>query len=754
MISFQNPELLILLLIPILLLPKIRYFVGVKKEIGLLNILIAITLVLTFAGPQVTLEASSELDPQVTVVRDASESSSLINEPEYPEDEANIVYRSVNSDRSDFVSQIKSSTQEGETVLFVSDFQSSTGDLPEYFRENNISANVIRSDIKKEDAVRIEGPDTTVIGAENQFEALVSSTKNKSQITVGRGNETIYSGEPPHEFDITFEEEGYHELWASTDSEDEFEENNEYFKTVRVREKPEVAAIGPSEGLEDQLDEFYSVQNFDSVPENIDEFDNVLLKEPVQSRDLENYLIEGGGLIYTGDDYSPSYLPVEASEQDADTDAPVVILLMDISQNMGCPAGEGFECGSGDELENPSQEQIGMSLRLAAGIVDDEGRGSLPDNTRVSLMPYADRIYSNGIEEPRLLGTHRQEIVRDISSIRPQSEPAHHDRALIAANSLLSDIEADGNVVMISNGKIPFSANPSRQQRMRNDALDEARIMDGKLVTVGVDSGYQQPPDRGEAFLEELSSRTNGGQYFNANEDSLNFNFTAGGGSTDVQALRTTESNHFITRDYSVQASVPQIDTTEAKDTASELVSTSDGRPFLTTWRYGVGKVASFSGDNQELNALMTESPGLVGRTFSWTSRAEQRELWVEGSRSGDEFKLVSRSNKDNFTRRSENRYVNDLNPGDNGFYSEVNLTYSKNYRPEIERVGYNEDALAEITVDGRVYDEDEIDDFLSGLESESRENVESRDLRPYTLALTLLMYLGFVGLRKRNGLA
>lgn|GEM_PF-1978945 len=754
MISFQNPELLVLLLLPLFLLPKIRYFIGVKKEIGLINILIGVLLVLTVATPQITVEASSDLDPQLTVVRDSSESSSLINQPELPEEEANIVYRSVNSDRSDFVSQVKSSTQEDETVLFISDFQADTGDLPEYFREKNISANILRSDTERENAVRIEGPSTTVVGAENQFEASISSTANRSELTVGRGNETIYTGRPPHEFEISFEQEGYHRLWASTDSEDEFEENNEYFKTVRVREKSEVAVVGPSGGLEEQVEDFYEVENFDSVPGDLEEFDNLLVKEPVQSTELENYLVEGGGLIYTGDEYSMSYLPVEASEQDSSTDAPVVILLMDISQNMGCPAGEGFECGSSEGLQNPTQDQIGMSLRIAAGIVDDEGRGSLSDNTRVSLMPYSDFINSRGIDEPRLLGTHREEVLRDISSIRPQSEPARHDRALVAANSLLSDIEADGNVVMISNGRIPFSTNPGRQQRIRKDALNEASIMNGRLVTVGVDSGYQEPPDTGEVFLEEISGRTDGGQYFNAVQEPLNFNFTAGAGSTDVQSLRVDDQSHFITDDYSIQASIPQVDNTESKETASRVVSTSDGRPFLTTWRYGVGKVASFSGDNQDLNALMSESPGLVGRTFSWVTKSEQRDIWIEGSRTGDEFRLVSREGGENFTRRAENRHVEDLDPSENGFYFESNLTYSKNYRPEIERVGYNEDALAEITVDGRVYDEETLGDFVSGLESDSRENVESEDLRPYLLSLALLLYLGFVGLRKRNGLA
>lgn len=748
MISFQTPEILILVILPILLAPKIRNFVGVKKEIGLLNVLIAIILIVAAAGPQMTMESSSSSDPQLTILKDSSESSSLINEEEYSEEDVDIVYRSVNSDRDDFSAQVKSSTSAGENVLFVSDFQTNINNLPDYFRENNISSNVLRTDIKDENAVRIEGPEKTVIGAENQFEVKISSTTaNKTNLLVGRENQTIYSGEPPHKFEISFDEEGYHKLWARTESQDEFSENNEYYKTIRVREKPNVASVGPSGDMEKQLDEFYNIENHDALPEDLEKFDNILLKEAVDSRDLENYLVEGGGLVYTGKDYSPGYLPVEQSEQDSTTDAPVVVLLMDISQNMGCPAGDGFECGSGDDLQNPTQDQIGMSIRIAYEIVEN-----LPENSRVSLMPYADKAYSQGIEKPRLLGTHRTQILEDISSIGPVSEPAYHDRALIAANSRLSNIDTNGNVVMISNGKIP-PAVPFPGEA-RNTALNEASIMNGRLVAIGVDSGYQSPPEEGKEFLTELAERSDGGFYLDGKEDDLQLTFDAGGGSSDVQPLAVTDSSHFITRDYNIQASVPQIDTTEVKPTASEIVSTGDGRPFLTTWRYGVGRVASFSGDNQDLNALMEESPGLVGRTFSWTNRNEEREIWVEGDRAGDEFLVVSRQERENFTRKSENHYEKELNPNSTGFYSEENITYSKNYRPEIERVGYNEDALPEVTVDGRVYNEDELDEFFDNLESKTQESAESRDLRPHSLILALLLYLGFVGLRKRNGLA
>ncbi|MFP4038173.1 MAG: vWA domain-containing protein [Candidatus Nanohaloarchaea archaeon] len=705
----------------------------------------ALLLVLTAAGPQLTADSEVEPNPQVKVVQDSSESSSLIERPDLSTEEADLVFRSVNSDQDDFRDQVRNVVDPGDNLLFVSDFQSSIEGLEDHFRRENVSSNVFRGEMAEEHAVRIEGPSKTVIGAENRFEVEVDSTSESPELKVGLGNETLYTGEPPYKFNRSFDKNGYRKIWAEIEAEDEFSENNEYFKTVRVREKPDMASIGPEGGLEQELEGFYSVDSFNSLPAELD-YDTLLLKKPVQSQKLEDYIVEGGGLVYTGNDYSPGYLPVDQVSDDSRTDAPVVVLLMDVSQNMGC-VSEGW-CATGDDFEeNPDQDNLGMSIRLAYEIVE-----KLPGNSRVSLMPYADRVYSAGIEKPRLLGTHRKEVLKDISSIRPKSAAAYHSRGLINANSLLSSFEADGNLLMISNGEIPPAVGDQAEERRK--LLREASILDGRMITVGVDSGFTSPSEEGEKFLKELAEESPGGYYVDGRKDSLNFNFSAGGGSSSQETLKVTDSTHFITENYRPQASISDIDSTEALSSSSQPVSTSSGKPFLTTWRYGLGRVAAFSGDNQHLDASIGKEPGLVGRTFSWSTRPEERQIWVEGSRQGDDFKIVSRNEKQNFTRRSANRYVKDLNPGQTGFYSSGNVTYSKNYRPEIERVGYNERKLSEVTVDGRVYTEEDLEEFFEGLESEELKEEKTTDLRPYLLVTVLLSYLAFVGLRKRKGLA
>ena len=746
MITFQTPEILVLLLIPLALTLKTLSFERYRKFIGLLNVLVAVSLVFAAAGPQLSLETDTAPVPQVTIVQDSSESASLMQKQEFSTEEADLIYRTVDPENQDFTSQVKSITDPGSHVLFASDFQTSTQGLPSYFRENNISSNAFRADMEEEQAVRIEGPSETVIGAENSFEAVISSsTSSNATITVGLDNQTIYQGEAPYKFTRSFDENGFRKIWVEIDTGDRFEENNEYYKTVRVREKPEIASIGSEGNIEQQLEEFYSIQNFDSVPEEMDSYDAVLMKEASSSQKLRNYIIEGGGLIYTGDDYSPSYLPVRQSERQSNTDAPLVVLLMDISQNMGCPSGAN--CADAEGYQNVSQENMAMSIRLAYEIVEN-----LPQNSRVSLIPYADKAYSQGIESPRLLGTHRNQVLEDVSSIGPASRPAYHGRGLTAANSLVSSMDVESNVVMISNGRIPPAVPfPSES---RNTALREASSLNGRLITVGVDSGFRSPREEGEEFLRELAERSSGGFYLDGKEDDLNFNFSAGGGSSQLELLKVTDSTHFIAQNYEADISVPGMDATTAKPTASQVVSTVSGKPFLTTWRYGIGKVSAFSGDNPDLDALMQRGPGLVGRTFSWTTRPENRSLWIEGEREGDDFRIISRNERENYTRKASNRFVKELAPGENGFYSEEDLIFSKNYRTEIERVGYDEEKMSDLTVDGRVYTEEDINEMFEDIEPEETDSTRTLDLRPHFLVFSLLTYLSFVGLRKRKGLA
>ena len=743
MIKFQTPELLILSLLVIYGGYKAVQMTGLKRHVGLLNVAVALLLLLAVSGPEITVSQEDELRPSVTVIQDVSESSSLINDWESESDFANLNVRNVDSDSDSFEAQVESIVEEDERYLFVSDLQFES-DLPQYFVENNVSMNLLTPEIDEEHAVRIEGPRQTVIGAENRFNIEVSSSTSESvNVEAGIGNETLESGEPPLELDLSFDEEGYQEIWAEIETEDRFSENNNYYKTVKVMEKPMIASIGQSSGLEDELESFYSIDSFENLPSNLEEYEAVIMKQEEDSKQLRDFLVDGGGLMYTGNEYEMDYLPVEPAERPEETDAPLVVLLMDISQNMACSSDSpcGDQLGGGVEAEN-----MATSMIVANQIVE-----GLPDNARVSLLPYAERAYVGDMNEPRVIASNRQSITEDISSLQPLNEISRHERGLREADNILSRNEGDGNVVMISNGRIAERLN---RDTTIDDSNLEVRTLGGRLTTIGVTSELDSLRDEDEEFLQDLAESSENGFYMDGRNPNLEFTFDAGGGADEMQPLVVSNSNHFITDGYRPNASVFEVDGVEPRPAADELVSTANGEPVLVSGRYGLGRITAFSADNSDLESLMDQDPSLVGRTLSWSSGPLERDIWVEGSRVGDDFQVVSREPLEGFSRESDERYINSIEPDETGFYSEYNTSYSVNYRSEIERVGYNEEEFSRFTNNGNIYSEENLDVFFEGLDEEPVESQESMELTSYLVALAMIIYLFFVGIRKRNGLA
>jgi len=351
------------------------------------------------------------------------------------------------------------------------------------------------------------------------------------------------------------------------------------------------------------------------------------------------------------------------------------------------------------------------------------------------------------------LNSNRDEIEESIASLEPDG-PTFHNNGLRTANHMVDEAEySDSNIVMIADGKISDLA---ARNNVETDTLREADRSDAKIITVGVGDEYPRAiEDEDREFLTQVAERSEEGFYLDGHSaDQLDFAFQAGGGSEEMNHLTVTESDHFITGDKRVEMSLSQIDSTEVRSGASQLISTADGSPFLTTWRYGLGKIAVFSGDNQDLEQVLEKEPGLAGRTISWSiGGQEEDDLRVEGDRQDDDFRLISSEPKDGFTRISENRYKLDLEPNSTGFHESHGKVYAKNYRSEIEDLGYNEEVFSEMTVDGRVYSGDQVSELIGLAEPQADETDQIIELTTYVLAVVLVLYLCFVGLRKRNGL-
>ncbi len=729
MIGFENPELMLLSLLLLPLIVRSLKFRPLKRIIAILTVLAAFSLITAAAGMGISAEETGSEVAELVLVEDQSMSSQLINKEDLEAEDVVFDRRTVNSDRENFDSQVENLLEPNETYLFVSDLQTDINGIDQSFEEKNASVNLLREEMEEEHSIVIEGPDEAVIGAENSYTAQVSSTNGTTSMTVGKGEEVIYSGtEEEYEFDLTFDEPGYEQIWAEIEADDVYGENNEYFKTVKIREKPELLVIGGEGSLETELEEFYEIDYASTAPEYVEEYDTVLMKESQDNQELRNYLIEGGGLVYTGNDYNADYIPVNDAEMEEETDAATLIVLIDISVGAG-------EYGAAEAAKSISHE-----------LVD-----SLPSNTRLGVVAYND--YSYDVIDPVLLSEGREEAKDKISRLEPGG-PTFHDRGMRGANSMIrnNDIE-DGNIVMLTDGKISDLA---ERRNVARETQREVSRSSARLITVGVGEEFpRELEEEDREFLTDLAERTEGGFYVEGHSaEQLEFTFDAGDGAGEMNPLAITDSTHFITRGHTTEASIIDMDGSETKSGANELVETVEGQPFLTTWRYGTGRVAAFSGDNQDMEELMDQDPGLAGRTFSWTTGPMERDKWIEGETVRDDFRIYSREQEEGFVRQSEERYYNELSHNETGFYEESGVEYSVNYRPELQQLGYNEEVFSEFTVNGQVYQPNQIETLYEQLDTQEQTSDNRIDLRPYLLLAALVFYLSAVSIRKRKGLA
>ncbi|PSH00109.1 MAG: hypothetical protein BRC28_01205, partial [Nanohaloarchaea archaeon SW_4_43_9] len=146
-------------------------------------------------------------------------------------------------------------------------------------------------------------------------------------------------------------------------------------------------------------------------------------------------------------------------------------------------------------------------------------------------------------------------------------------------------MDGEGNLMLISDGKITPLGDFYNDTRNSRELAEES---EQKIISVMVGQ------DPNEPFLTGIS-RLSGG-YSISDVKSQEIQFQGGGASTKAVSLIKNNNNHFITREVSIDGSTSGFYGAEPKPGARQLVSGTNSEPFLTTWRYGTGRVTAFSG--------------------------------------------------------------------------------------------------------------------------------------------------------------
>lgn len=731
MIGFERPEILILLLaiLPMfyaLLKSENRF----KRVLWSSKIVTFSLIILALSLPFV--ETSSELmeEPELVVLEDRSLSTEVLQDTNLEFDQVERSDRVIASgNNSELKDGILRNVDENGNYLLKTDLQSSQSleGLEEEINERNATLNLLKTDTYDEASVSINGPDSTVPGAENRYEIEVYSTADNPPEPVVTLNEEQVNLEQEEEvwyFEESFDSEGVHELEAEIEFDGYFERNKNYYKAIEVREKPNILVLGDRGPLGEQLETFYNVEYVDSIPNDLSDYYSIIAKQEFDEADVVDYVAEGNGLVYTGEiEQNYDILPVSPTGEEQDTDGAKIMLVIDASHTTGTDGPTG---------------NIEESIDIAYALVDQ-----LPGNNEVGAIAYQQEAFL--ISEPQPLVYNREQLKEDISRVETEGNTFHH-KGLKGAEDVMDE---EGNVIMISDGIIhPLGEEVNTYERSR----DVASRLPQQLITIGVGE------ETNEEFLRELAD-LGGGTYMDSSDSSrLNFMFDAGGAETGTGELGVLDSTHFITEDLTLSARALGFDPVEPATGSDQLVASVDSEPFLTTWNYGVGRVAAFSGDDPDLSNVLAQEPSLVTRTVSWSvgdpDRNRDEWLSIDSARVGEEVTVRSSENFEGLRRSGEDLYTGEIEPEDTGFHDFEGKTYSYNYNPQKEDIGYDEDNKEIISrTGGRIYEEGDESDILSDLETHSeREVTTEKSLTGYILVLILVIFLSEVGYRKLRG--
>ena len=241
-------------------------------------------------------------------------------------------------------------------------------------------------------------------------------------------------------------------------------------------------------------------------------------------------------------------------------------------------------------------------------------------------------------------------------------------------------------------------------------------------------------------------------------------------------SLRPYSSDHFITKNVNfTNATITGYNDVTPKGGAERLVITTTGKPVLTTWRFGLGRVAAFTTDDGEgegsrwATAIYNGSSAkLISGTTNWAignPRAEEGavldspDTWL-GTPSNltltmydegiPQLKLDGSSLDLALTGR--NTYETNVNPETIGIHDLSGYPLAVNYQLEYRDVGLNKDIEPLIlATGGKIYTEKDARALLlkDARQNSVRQSDEPVSLKVYVLLAALVLYLGEIIARR-----
>lgn len=770
---FALPELLwaipLVLLLGVVLIrnrDKARLFAASR-------LLVFCLIIAAAANPYfVEVHTISSQKPSITILDDRTVSMGIFD-PDIAtrvESYVDAPLRTFSGDTTPLGDKIVQYALPGSTLLLVSDGYSNSGrsleDALALARASNTTTFALSLDPQRDDAgVEISGTNTAVLAGDYPFKVLVRSSRGyQGPISVFADEKMIYSdtivanNSASIKISHSFLETGNHILRAVI-APDGQPINDNYQKAVYVVPKPQVLLISSGNSpLATDLDDLYKLTIVSELPDRLEGYKAVVLDDIRYNSlltPLQSYVREGGGLVVVGGEDAYDHgnyrnssleeiLPVR-SVPSIFEGGKTLIFVMDISFSLlttrtadGTPLLDYEKALAVELLKSPHFRDY-----------------------KVGLVVFGSKAYN--VQDPVPLSRAESVLRERIMSLAPTgTENSYLDSGLQLAWDMLNVSGGQGELVILSDGNL---YNYPEVVARSIDLLRQMNLT-ARLVQVQAFAGAT-------GRFDYLASQTGSDYSAFVYPDSLTTTMQeppAGvvpeESSLTGYAVNVVNKNHYITADLSLNATVTGFNDVTPRPGAQRLAALPDGKPVLTVWRYGLGRVAALTVDDGSSWAgelYASPSSQLISSTVNWAvgdPRPQDDRVEADDGWQGTPLSVTISSNarpsfpEADVEKVGDNRYVATFIPNSTGIYYIGNYGLAVNYPQEFRDIGFNPDFSRMIMANGgKVFSEAEARQSLVVEAGRvSRRTVQERiSRRDILLLLALLIFLTEIIYRKRD---
>jgi len=802
--QFANP-LVFLLISPVVLGGLYAVRKGVSKYLILSRVIILCLLITALASP-FTMGMTTVKDdaPRITVLTDKTMSMDIFNK-----DTGQKIYEGIKSKTPTTFREFAGMTSpvgdeiisasENNHIVLVSDGNTNSGkDLSDAItfvsktgtRVFSVNQKLLHNDL----SVEIAGAKNLIIGNENVFNIVVRQAGESAsyRLDVKVDNDPVNLPDESKNIDqkertktipfsYTFKKLGTHSIEATItpEGEDWFPINNKFYKSVYVVPKPEVLAITDDTGspLYQIIDSLYAVDRAGSIPDDLTKYRTVIIDNKgagmLGSDSLKNYVGGGGGLVVVGGDAS--------YDKGNYNNSPVEAMLPIISRAAEYRGGRNLvivmDASGSTSFEDPTTKIsfIGLIDANALNIVDKVARDSTVGVVAFGGVTVKTNMLSMGSD------ANRAELDKFIREIGPKGgdNPTDLENGLRAAEEMLNSVSGTKEIIVFSDGMMPAEG----VETIKKTAVD-LKNKNIRMQFVQIRLAYETAKTPNELYNEiALVAGEPKAIVLNPDERASTLIIEEPGASPTPTPTETPEisyeyplaaidTSHFITKYVNITASVTGYNDVTPKLGADRLVATTKGKPIITTWGFGLGRVVAFTTDSGAGNTMWAsevysgENSRLISGMINWAIGdprgkegvvVQAEDIWggtpgrvIVTSNTVPQLKLDGREIL--LSSTGPTTYETTINPDTEGFHDLSGYGIAVNYPIEYREVGFNDKLKTIIESNGgRVYDEDGVEGLLfMDIKEKATRTVEApQSEKELFLLAALIIFLAEVIIRR-----